>query len=93
MDFSLTEEQTALSETVRRFAWLTDDGERSYRLGRFLEVMTAVMVRRDRSPSRPYAAAVEALYRFAVGPREPEETPVSPAATHDEGHGEGHGEG
>ena len=67
-------------DTVRRFAWLTDDGERSYRLGKFLEVMNAVMARRDRIPSRAYAAAVEALHRFAVGPRAQDESPAPPAS-------------
>jgi UDP-N-acetylglucosamine diphosphorylase/glucosamine-1-phosphate N-acetyltransferase len=48
---------------VRRFAWVTDDGERLYRLGKFLEVMRTVMSRRQVTVGPEYVAAVEALHR------------------------------
>jgi UDP-N-acetylglucosamine diphosphorylase/glucosamine-1-phosphate N-acetyltransferase len=57
----------AAPDTVRRFAWLTDDGERTYRLDKFLGVMNAVMMRRDKTPAPEYVAAVEALYRLSAG--------------------------
>ena len=48
---------------VPRFAWLTDDGERTYRLEKFIEVLKTMMTRRGKTPSAPYPAAVEDLYR------------------------------
>ncbi|MHC5115348.1 MAG: putative sugar nucleotidyl transferase [Planctomycetota bacterium] len=48
---------------VRRFAWITDDGERPYRLNKFVETMRTMMDRRDKLPSDEYIAAVEALYQ------------------------------
>jgi UDP-N-acetylglucosamine diphosphorylase/glucosamine-1-phosphate N-acetyltransferase len=48
---------------VRRFAWLTDDGERTYRFDKFIEVARAVMARRGKTPRPEYLAAIEALYR------------------------------
>ena len=52
--------------TVPRFAWLTDHGDRSYRLQKFLEVARVVMDRRGKTPSPEYLAAIEALYRQSV---------------------------
>ncbi|MCP3903272.1 MAG: hypothetical protein GY715_06500 [Planctomycetes bacterium] len=52
---------------VRRFAWLTDDGERAYRLSKFVETMRAMMERREKTLSSEYLAAVEALYRVNEG--------------------------
>ncbi|MEM7230363.1 MAG: hypothetical protein AAF432_16275, partial [Planctomycetota bacterium] len=48
--------------TVQRFAWLTDDGERSYRLNRFIDVMNTVMARRDVKPSDAYLKHIRALH-------------------------------
>ena len=53
--------------TVARFAWITDEGERVYRRDKFLEVMTKVMSRRDRTPFDAYVAAVTRLYDEARG--------------------------
>jgi UDP-N-acetylglucosamine diphosphorylase/glucosamine-1-phosphate N-acetyltransferase len=52
--------------TVRRFAWITDDGERVFRYDKFLEVVQAVMARRDKTPDDAYLAAVRALYDLAT---------------------------
>lgn len=49
--------------SVRRFAWLTDDGERVYRCEKFLAVMHTVMGRRDREPGATYQEAVRDLHR------------------------------
>lgn len=48
--------------TMKRFAWITDQGERSFRLDKFLEVMKTVMARRKETPGSAYVAAVKALY-------------------------------
>jgi len=46
---------------VERFAWVTDAGERRYRLNKFVEVMRAAMGRRKVEPSEAYLARVAAL--------------------------------
>lgn len=52
--------------TTRRFAWLTDEGERAFQLEKFIEVMTTVMARRRKTPGEAYIAAVRALYERYV---------------------------
>lgn len=47
---------------VAPFAWVTDDGERAYRLGKFLDVARTVMARRDVEPSDAYFARLAALH-------------------------------
>lgn len=49
--------------TTRRFAWITDDGERPYRLEKFLEVMQTVMARRKKIPAEAYIDAVAELHQ------------------------------
>jgi UDP-N-acetylglucosamine diphosphorylase/glucosamine-1-phosphate N-acetyltransferase len=56
---------------VRRFAWLTDEGERIYQLDKFTEVMQTVMSRRGKSPSEPYLALVRELYEHVAQRAEP----------------------
>jgi UDP-N-acetylglucosamine diphosphorylase/glucosamine-1-phosphate N-acetyltransferase len=51
---------------VRRFAWLTDRGEQVFRFGRFLETATAMMARRERTPSEAYVAAMRELHESAT---------------------------
>lgn len=51
--------------TVRRFAWITDDGERRYALPKFVEVLRTVMKRRSLEPGPAYLAAIETLHRAA----------------------------
>ncbi|MCA9295964.1 MAG: hypothetical protein KC983_05590 [Phycisphaerales bacterium] len=48
--------------TVRRFAWLTDDGERTYRVDKFIDAMRHMMARRDRTPSDAYIDTIKALH-------------------------------
>ncbi len=48
--------------TTRRFAWITDEGERTYRWEKFLEVMQAMMARRRKAPSATYIAALREVY-------------------------------
>jgi UDP-N-acetylglucosamine diphosphorylase/glucosamine-1-phosphate N-acetyltransferase len=50
---------------VPAFAWVTDSGQRLTRLGKFLEVATTVMARRDIEPSDAYLQQLEALHRNA----------------------------
>ncbi|MCA9290383.1 MAG: hypothetical protein KDA25_04590 [Phycisphaerales bacterium] len=52
--------------TVGRFAWLTDDGARVYRLEKFMEVMQAVMSRRGMKPSDLDRDAIAALHAAHV---------------------------
>ena len=50
-------------DTVGRFAWLTDDGLRVFRLERFLETMHTVMQRRGLIADSAYIEAVVALHQ------------------------------
>lgn len=52
--------------TVRRFGWLTDDGERVYAIEKFVKTMETVMARRSRTPGPRYVEAVRALHRTAI---------------------------
>jgi UDP-N-acetylglucosamine diphosphorylase/glucosamine-1-phosphate N-acetyltransferase len=52
----------ALREPTHRFAWVTDDGERRYRLGRFVDAMEAMMARRSVQPTAEYRSRLEALH-------------------------------
>lgn len=47
---------------VGRFEWLTDERRQSFRLSKFIEVMTRVMDRRGREPSEAYVARLRALH-------------------------------
>ncbi|MHC5003631.1 MAG: hypothetical protein ACYTJ0_10950, partial [Planctomycetota bacterium] len=49
-------------KTVRRFAWLTDRGEQTYRYDKFLETVRAMMGRRNRVPSEAYQSLLRDLY-------------------------------
>lgn len=53
--------------TVPRFAWITDDGERIYRLDKFMGVAETVMGRRGKTMSAEYARAVEGIHSARVG--------------------------
>jgi UDP-N-acetylglucosamine diphosphorylase / glucose-1-phosphate thymidylyltransferase / UDP-N-acetylgalactosamine diphosphorylase / glucosamine-1-phosphate N-acetyltransferase / galactosamine-1-phosphate N-acetyltransferase len=50
---------------VRPFAWVTDEGERTYRLAKFIDVARTVMSRRDVEPSDAYLARLTALQQEA----------------------------
>jgi UDP-N-acetylglucosamine diphosphorylase/glucosamine-1-phosphate N-acetyltransferase len=56
----------AISGCVGRFAWVTDEGARSYRLGKFVDVARTVMSRRDVEPSDAYLARLSALHAAAA---------------------------
>jgi UDP-N-acetylglucosamine diphosphorylase/glucosamine-1-phosphate N-acetyltransferase len=47
---------------VRRFAWLTDAGERIFARRKFMDTVQTVMARRHRTPSPPYLKLLEQLY-------------------------------
>ena len=55
--------------TVRRFAWLTDDGERSYQIGKFVEVARTVMARRSLVPGPAYLERLGSLHAAATAER------------------------
>jgi UDP-N-acetylglucosamine diphosphorylase/glucosamine-1-phosphate N-acetyltransferase len=59
----------AVSGCVGPFTWATDEGQRVYRLDKFLEVARAAMERRKVEPSEAYIAALAALHAGAVKPR------------------------
>ena len=52
--------------TVERFAWITDDGVRSFRIEKFIEIMKTVMARRKREPSEAYVRAIDLLHDAAA---------------------------
>jgi len=58
----------AIDGCVGRFAWVTDEGQRTYRLGKFLDVARTVMARRDVEPSDAYLARLTALHHEATTP-------------------------
>ncbi len=47
---------------VSRFAWLTDDGERRYRLDKFIDMVRLVMARRDQELAEAEEAVLVALH-------------------------------
>ncbi len=47
---------------VRRFAWLTDQGEQVYRFDRFIQTARTTMGRRDKTPSDAYVDALRSLH-------------------------------
>ncbi|MCC6661518.1 MAG: hypothetical protein IT437_11600 [Phycisphaerales bacterium] len=51
----------AMSGYVPPFAWVTDEGERRYRRGRFVEVARAMMARRNVAPGAEYVRRVEGM--------------------------------
>jgi UDP-N-acetylglucosamine diphosphorylase/glucosamine-1-phosphate N-acetyltransferase len=55
----------AVSGAVAPFAWVTDDGERRFRLDKFLEIAGTVMARRGMSPGTAVAARLTALHAAA----------------------------
>ncbi|HZW10276.1 MAG TPA: putative sugar nucleotidyl transferase [Phycisphaerales bacterium] len=57
----------AISGCVGRFAWVTDEGAKSYRLGKFVDVARTVMARRDVEPSDAYLARLKALHQASQG--------------------------
>ncbi len=55
----------AITGCVKPFAWVTDAGEKPYRLNKFLDVARTVMARRDVEPSDAYMARLEVLHNNA----------------------------
>lgn len=51
---------------VRRFAWLTDDGDRTFQYDKFIGTMKAMMARREQKPSAEYLALVGDLHESAA---------------------------
>ncbi len=56
----------AAPTTVKRFAWLTDEGERSFRLDKFLDIAKTVMARRKVTPSEAYLRVMGDLHASAT---------------------------
>lgn len=55
-----------VSGCVAPFTWATDEGDRFYRLSKFLDVMRTVMGRRELEPSEAYLARLSALHARAA---------------------------
>ena len=58
---------SAAPTSTRRFAWLTDEGERSYRLEKFLDTARTVLARRDRELGPALEDRIRALHASAAG--------------------------
>jgi len=56
---------------VRRFAWLTDDGERTFQYDKFIGTMKAMMERRDQKPGLSYLSLMRELYGAFAGAGSP----------------------
>lgn len=57
----------AMSGCLAPFTWRTEEGNRQYRLSRFLEVARAMMGRRSVTPSAAYEARLADLHGLAAG--------------------------
>ena len=57
----------AIKGCIEPFAWVTDEGRRRYRLDKFVEVLRAVMARRDLEPSDAYLARLAGLHAVSDG--------------------------
>lgn len=55
-----------VSGCVPPFTWATDEGERFYRLSKFVDVMRTVMGRRELEPSEAYLARLSGLHARAA---------------------------
>jgi hypothetical protein len=54
--------------TVRRFAWLTDSGERTYDHEKFVQAMSRMMERRGYKSGPAYLAALQRLHGESASP-------------------------
>lgn len=57
----------AMTGTLDPFAWVTDSGTKSYRLGKFVEIAMSVMERRGVIQSQAYARRLTVLHERATG--------------------------
>jgi UDP-N-acetylglucosamine diphosphorylase / glucose-1-phosphate thymidylyltransferase / UDP-N-acetylgalactosamine diphosphorylase / glucosamine-1-phosphate N-acetyltransferase / galactosamine-1-phosphate N-acetyltransferase len=53
--------------TTPRFAWITDDSSRTYRLDKFTETMKLVMARRNETPTQAYLDLLATVHARAQG--------------------------
>ncbi len=58
-------ESAAVAGCIPPFAWRTDNGHRTFRLNKFLDVARTVMARRNVQPSVPYIERLTALHAAA----------------------------
>lgn len=58
------------SGCIEPFAWCTDEGRRTYRLDKFVEVVRAAMARRKLTPSPAYLARLSDFHAASAAPRE-----------------------
>lgn len=57
----------AMTGTITAFAWITDAGEKSFRLGKFVDISLTVMGRRGIKQSQAYSRRLTILHEQATG--------------------------
>ncbi len=57
----------AMTGTITAFAWITDGGEKSFRLGKFVDISLTVMGRRGIKQSQAYSRRLTILHEQATG--------------------------
>ncbi|MFN0133060.1 MAG: putative sugar nucleotidyl transferase [Phycisphaerales bacterium] len=65
---SMIAASAAVTGCVEPFAWRTDDSRHRYRLGKFEEVVRAMMARRHVTPSPAYLARIASLHAASESP-------------------------
>ncbi len=58
---------TPMSGTIDAFAWITDAGEKSFRLGKFVDISMSVMGRRGITQSQAYSRRLTILHEQVTG--------------------------
>lgn len=66
---SMFAQSAPVSGCIGAFTWATDEGRRPYRLSKFLDVLHAVMGRRDIEPSQPYLDRIAQLHELTMATR------------------------
>ncbi len=66
------------SGTIGAFSWVTDDGSKPFRLGKFVEIAMQVMGRRGVHQSQAYARRLTVLHERATGEASPVSWPGKP---------------
>ncbi|MEZ6244231.1 MAG: putative sugar nucleotidyl transferase [Phycisphaerales bacterium] len=67
------------SGTIGAFSWVTDDGAKPFRLGKFVEIAMQVMGRRGVDQTQAYARRLTVLHERATGEAAPVSWPGKPA--------------
>lgn len=68
------------SGTIGAFSWVTDDGSKPFRLGKFVEIAMQVMGRRGVDQTQAYARRLTVLHERATGQPAPVSWPGKPSS-------------